>query len=252
MDVMANSPERRPALNQDGFISPLKGATNEPAVGIESANPGALQPFHTLAEVRLAKFDRQMKVIAHDHVGMDPPAEAHRRLAERSFKGLRGPGASKKVATVVTAIDHVITRTCELDSPWSGHAKRPNQPTLIDYFDFVSFPYPTGGVKNGSGRFFPEQPEPRGKAGPNSRGQGRGAAVGGRASPRTIEDSLLKSCAGAHRHGGLWLRRTGRCECPASLQSVPVPRSRRDLDPGHAGLGDLLLKLVRGFGQFGD
>ena len=63
-------------------------------------------------------------MISHDGVGVDLPAEAHCRLAQRALKRLRRTLPLEQVAPVVPAVDHVVTRPCKLDAQRSRHDRK--------------------------------------------------------------------------------------------------------------------------------
>jgi hypothetical protein len=52
----------------------------------------------------------KMEVIAHDHIGVQPPGESPTRLIDGSFKRLRCADRGKHIPTIIASVDDVIQR----------------------------------------------------------------------------------------------------------------------------------------------
>jgi hypothetical protein len=85
------------------------------------STPMTLQPLHPIAQIRLHGLHSQMKMVAHDHKRMEPPAKPLRRFEQTGLKRLRRTLPRKQVAPVVPAINHVITGPGPLDSHLARH-----------------------------------------------------------------------------------------------------------------------------------
>ena len=57
-----------------------------------------------------------MEVIAHDHIGVQPPSESPSRLINRTFKRLRRADRGKNIPTIISSVDDVIQRARILDA----------------------------------------------------------------------------------------------------------------------------------------
>ena len=49
-----------------------------------------------------------MEVVAHDHVGVQPPLMALTPFSECHFERTGGPDGPEHVATIVSTVDHVV------------------------------------------------------------------------------------------------------------------------------------------------
>ena len=64
-------------------IAALKQMSKLPGTAVESLRIGPLKPFHSRHQIRLGRFDQQVIVIAHHHVGMHPPPGFLTNLPQR-------------------------------------------------------------------------------------------------------------------------------------------------------------------------
>lgn len=119
---MRHLSQRMPRLDMQRLVAPLERPPSLTAETIETRRPRRLQPAHPLAQVRLRRFHRQVKVIPHDDEGVHPPAKPLRRLEQAPLERLRRPLPHKQIAPVIAAIDHVITRPRELQPQLPCHA----------------------------------------------------------------------------------------------------------------------------------
>ena len=121
MDVVSNLRDSVPRLDMQCFVPALERAPAFTSVPIESVGPRTLQVLHPGAQIRLRRLDRQMKMIAHDHIRVDPPAEALGRLFQGAFESLGRAVRSKDRPAVIAAIDHVVTSPLIFQSQRPGH-----------------------------------------------------------------------------------------------------------------------------------
>jgi hypothetical protein len=80
---------------------------------IEPLGVGAVQPLHAAGEVRFRRLDDQMKVIGHEHVSNDGPAEACGRHAEEGEEGPPIMIVAEDRSAFVTARGDVVERSSE-------------------------------------------------------------------------------------------------------------------------------------------
>ena len=80
--------------------------------------------MHAFGQVRLRGFDGQVKVIVHDHEGMDPPVVQGRGREQALLEGSGGPGRAKYRVPVIAAIDDVVDRVGEVETQRSGHTSQ--------------------------------------------------------------------------------------------------------------------------------
>jgi hypothetical protein len=65
----------------------LKEMSGALVPAIEPVGVGAVHPLHAAGEVRLRHLDDRMKVVGHEHVSADGPAEVSGCLAEEGEEG---------------------------------------------------------------------------------------------------------------------------------------------------------------------
>jgi len=97
------------------LVATLKRVANLPPPPIEPDRSGHLKPPHAIAQIWLGCFHGEVKVIPHNHVGVDAPLKPGGCLAEAKGKRIRGAGFTKEILAVVPAIDHVIAGSCEFE-----------------------------------------------------------------------------------------------------------------------------------------
>jgi hypothetical protein len=130
---MTDLRERMSWFYQDRFVSPLKRPAHQFAIAIEALHPRSLQPLHTKAQIRLIDLDRQVKVVPHHDVRMNPPSKLYCGLSQRSLERLSRSALRKQIAPVIPAIDHVITRPRILHPQRSRHRKTtPPKPAAVN------------------------------------------------------------------------------------------------------------------------
>jgi hypothetical protein len=80
------------------------------------------KPFHPGGEIPLRRFDHQMEMISHQAKGVHLPGSLGARLGERGQEALAIGVIAKDVLAPVTAAEHVINRTGELQTEFTRHA----------------------------------------------------------------------------------------------------------------------------------
>ena len=94
---------------------------------IEAPDVCRFELVHAVDEIELRGGKRQMEVIAHEQIGMNPPGLAFADLAEGEQKRLRGARTFEKVAMAMAAVDHMVYRAGELQPLSPRHASNTNQ-----------------------------------------------------------------------------------------------------------------------------
>src|SRR5688572_15335994 len=127
MDIMTDLPERVPGCDKKGLVSALKGTPNQAAKCVVASNPSTLQPLHALAEVRLGGFNCEMKMGAHDRIGVHLPRKAGDGLAQDTLERFGRPSSAEQRAAIVAAVNHVVAGTGKFDPQWPRHNVPPRQ-----------------------------------------------------------------------------------------------------------------------------
>ena len=70
-------------LHDDGFETALKKVSRSLMAPIKPDGVADAQPLHAGGEVGIARLHQQMKMIFHEHIGMQTPAEAFDGFAEQ-------------------------------------------------------------------------------------------------------------------------------------------------------------------------
>ena|GEM_PF-6212655 len=77
--------------------------------------------MHALAQGWLRSLDGQMKVVAHEHVGVNPPAEFLGTFKQSAHKCCSRAFAGKQIPPIVPPVDHMVQSTWKFDAQSSGH-----------------------------------------------------------------------------------------------------------------------------------
>lgn len=88
---------------EQSLVSSLKKVAALITEPVEAIGERAEQPVHPGDEVGLGRLEDEVKVVAHDDVGVDQPVVAFTGFAEREFKSMRRAHGAEQVAAVVTA-----------------------------------------------------------------------------------------------------------------------------------------------------
>src|SRR5690625_3964321 len=100
---------------------------------IKSIRKRPLQPLHPRHQVRLRRLDREMVVIAHQHIREKPPVAPLNDLKETFLKSLTTPAKHKKIPPVISAVEHMIHRTGIFYAILSGHpSKKPDHKPAVN------------------------------------------------------------------------------------------------------------------------
>src|ERR1043166_259999 len=89
---------------------------------IEAHRIASQQPFHAGNEVRSWSLDDEMKMIAHQTVGMNLPASPRASVAEYFQKALSVHIVAKHCFPPVASIQEMIESAFVFDSDLAGHA----------------------------------------------------------------------------------------------------------------------------------
>src|SRR5664279_4075115 len=125
MDVMRDLPESFPGLDVQRLVAALEGPASLPPEPIESRRPCSLQPLHRLAQIRLWRFYGQMKVVAHHHIRVNPPAEPLCRFGQALLESLGRSFSAEKFAPIIAAVDDVVAGARDLDPKFPCHGRDP-------------------------------------------------------------------------------------------------------------------------------
>ena len=99
---------------------------NQLVAAIEPSRVSAQKPFHARNQVRLGRFDYQVKMIRHEAIGMNLPAGLAAHLAQ----GLDNPLAVGVVVedrfAPVPTVHHVVQSPGVLNPKFARHTVRKN------------------------------------------------------------------------------------------------------------------------------
>ncbi len=65
---------RRRTVHDQGLVAAAEQMAEQLVAAVEPARVSAQKPFHARNQVRLGRFDHQVKMIRHEAVGMNLPA----------------------------------------------------------------------------------------------------------------------------------------------------------------------------------
>src|SRR5208337_4223324 len=88
---------------------------------VESLGINPQQPFHSRHQIGLWRFEDQMKMVAHQAIGPDPPIRLGGDLAQSGQKQLTVLVVLEYVLPPVAAIHHMINRTRIFHSQLARH-----------------------------------------------------------------------------------------------------------------------------------
>src|SRR4026209_1667715 len=88
---------------------------------IKAPGVSAQQPFHPGDQIGLGRFGHQVKMIAHQTIGMDLPAGFLARLAQCFEEAVAVLIIAKDRFSPVATIHQVVDGTWKLNSQWSWH-----------------------------------------------------------------------------------------------------------------------------------
>ncbi len=107
MNVMTHRPKRI-IIQQDRLVAPLKYMPAFLAKTIEAIREGALQPTHSLHQIRFRRFQAQVIVVAHQYPCMQPPAHPFACFLQTLQKAHPRSLALKDPTAVIPTIDHMV------------------------------------------------------------------------------------------------------------------------------------------------
>jgi hypothetical protein len=112
------------AIHDQRFVATGEQVPEQLVPPVEAAGGGAQQPLHPGDQIRLRRLDHEVKMIGHEHVGVNLPARLGARLAQRLDETLVIQLVLKDQLAPVTAIHDVVDRAGIFDSQLAGHAGR--------------------------------------------------------------------------------------------------------------------------------
>jgi len=89
---------------------------------IETHRISAEQPFHARDKVRPWSLDHEMKMIAHQTIGMHSPAGFRASLAEYFQEGFSIDIVAKDCLPPIPPVQQMVERVLVFDSELAGHA----------------------------------------------------------------------------------------------------------------------------------
>lgn len=98
--------------------------TAQPVSSIKTHRISSEQPFHTRDKVRPRSLDDEMKMIAHQAIGMHLPASLRASLAERFQEGFSVDLVAKNCLPSIPTVQQMIKRAFVFDPDLAGHAER--------------------------------------------------------------------------------------------------------------------------------
>ena len=143
VDIVADLGKRMSRFNHQAFVTALKGPSGPTAIFVKAPDPSPLQPFHSFTQVRFSQLHGQMKMIAHDDVGMHPPAGFLRRFRQSPLKGFSRAFLLENHLPVISPVDHMVTTSPIFHSQRSCHHGRQGKVRLfVKSQDLTSFDSP--------------------------------------------------------------------------------------------------------------
>ena len=112
------------ALDEDRLESALKKVTNALMTTIEDLRVEAIEIAHTDRESRLGRFEEEMVVVAHEHVGMYPPGSGSGDTTENPEKKLPIFLVDKDRLLLIPAARDVPKRARMLEPQGTDHLYR--------------------------------------------------------------------------------------------------------------------------------
>ena len=122
MHIVDDMPKIPIILYKTGMVSTLKQMPMLGAKAIKPRGQGTLQPMHTLSQVRLRRFEQDMVVITHHHIGMAFPTVGQRGLLQDADKRLGRVRTFEDIPAVVASVHHMVERTLVLNPEFPCHA----------------------------------------------------------------------------------------------------------------------------------
>ena len=99
----------RRTVHDQGLVAAAEQMAEQLVAAVEPARVSAEKPFHARNQVRLGRFDHQVKMIRHEAIGMNLPARLAARLAQGLDKPLAvGVVVKDRFAPVPTIHDVVL------------------------------------------------------------------------------------------------------------------------------------------------
>jgi len=80
--------------------------------------------MHAVDEIGIGRLEAKMEVIAHDHIGMQPPLEAIARFKQSLGERFGCSISGKQILPEIPPVDHVVARPFELNSDGPRHELR--------------------------------------------------------------------------------------------------------------------------------
>ena len=112
------------ALDQQRFVAPAEHVAEQLVSVIEPEGVGAQEPTHPRHQVRLGRFHHQMKVVAHQAIGMHLESCLLTGLGQRLEKVLPIDVITKDILPPIPTAHDVVDRHRKLHSQLAWHWSR--------------------------------------------------------------------------------------------------------------------------------
>ena len=112
---------RAAAVYGQGFVGAAEQVPEFLMAAIKPAGVSAKQPLHPHDEIRLRRFDHQMKVIGQEAIGVHLPAGPFARLTQRLQEALSILRVGENCLTAIPTVHDVIHRPGVLDAQLASH-----------------------------------------------------------------------------------------------------------------------------------
>ena len=126
MDIIANSLEVTiaAALDQRGFVSAGEDMSGEFVAAVEAVCIGAQEPAHAIDQIGFGRFNDEVKMVAHEAIGMHLPAGLQAGFSECLEEILAVNIVEIDVFAPIAAAQHVVNGTGILDPDLTWHGRR--------------------------------------------------------------------------------------------------------------------------------
>ena len=112
-------------LDQQGFVASAKNVAEELLAMIQADGVGAQKPAHAGHPIRVGRLQHQMKMVAHQAIGMDLPFGLLAGLSQGLEKVQAVHIINENILPAVTTVHHMVDRARIFHSHGARHELRP-------------------------------------------------------------------------------------------------------------------------------
>ena len=127
VNVVCNRSEVFALINRQRLVSSLKQMSPDFVPGIEPLRIGALEPAHTIYEIRFRCLQEKMVMIAHQDKGVNQPAVSFGNLLKGVEESLMILFILINFFLTISTAHHVIRRTLKFNARFSSHVVQLNR-----------------------------------------------------------------------------------------------------------------------------